>query len=104
MGYQGFDKYASKYDAWFIENSNVLASEVKLVASCMKDCGKALSVGCGSGLMEKILREEYDILIEEGIEHAVGSWDHPLLQGVQPKLPYPIELVKEAAWRTTAEK
>jgi SAM-dependent methyltransferase len=35
---------------------------------------------------------------------AVGTWDHPLLEGVHPRDPYPIEFVKVANWRTTAEK
>ena len=35
---------------------------------------------------------------------AVGSWDNPLLEGCHPRDPYPIELVKQANWRTTAEK
>ncbi len=186
MGYAGFDKYASEYDAWFIENSSVLLSEVKLVARTLEGTtGDILSVGCGSGLFEKILSEQYNINITKGLEPAagmaeiatkrgmevevttveqadlgvecydtilfngcpcyitdlkmafkkahaalrpggkiividvpkessygtlynlalaVGSWDHPLLQGVAPKLPYPIELVKQASWRTTAEK
>lgn len=186
MGYEGFDKYASEYDAWFIENRAVLESEVRLVAHTLQgDCGRVLSIGCGSGLFEKILREEHGIDITDGVEPAEGmaliarkrgmevdiatveaaelgedkydtilfngcpcyisdlkmafekahralheggkiividvpkessygllynlalavkSWEHPLLQGVAPKLPYPIELVKQAAWRTTAEK
>lgn len=35
---------------------------------------------------------------------AVGSWEHPLLSGVHPQNPYPIEFVNIANWRTTAEK
>lgn len=35
---------------------------------------------------------------------ALGTWHHPLLEGVQPKDPYPIEFVKIANWRTTTEK
>jgi len=35
---------------------------------------------------------------------AVGTWEHPLLEGVQPPDPYPIEFVKAANWRTTEEK
>jgi len=58
---KGFDQYASQYDAWFLENRNVLYSEVNLVASVLRDAGRILSVGCGSGLFEKILREESDI-------------------------------------------
>ena len=35
---------------------------------------------------------------------ALGTWNHPLLEGVYPPNPYPIEFVEVAAWRTTAEK
>lgn len=181
----GFDEYASQYDAWFLNNMNVLRSEVNLVASVLKDAGNVLSVGCGSGLFEKILREDFNIVITDGIEpsegmgeiarrrgmnvtrataeeadfgrgeydtilfngspsyisdlrsvlrkvydalpaggriilidvpkessygmmynlaKALGTWDHPLLEGVYPPDPYPIEFVEIANWRTTAEK
>ncbi len=48
----GFDKYASLYDAWFLNNVNVLMSELRLVALTLKDAGRVLSVGCGSGLLK----------------------------------------------------
>lgn len=180
-----FDRYASLYDAWFMENPNVLLSEARLVALTLSGSKKILSVGCGSGLFEKILREDFGINILNGIEpaegmadiarkrgvevevataedgdfgsgcydtilfngspsyiadllpvvgkayanlpvggrlilidvpkesgygmmynlaKAVGSWDHPLLKGVYPPNPYPIQLVEAANWRTTAEK
>ena len=182
---KGFDKYAAEYDAWFLENPNVLESEARLVASTLKDAGRILSVGCGSGLFEKIMRDEFGIVITDGVEpsapmaeiarkrgltvteataeefdypegkydtilfngcpsyitdlrtvigkvykalpkggrivlvdvpkestygilynlaKAVGTWNHPLLEGTFPPNPYPIELVKVASWRTTAEK
>ena len=185
MGYRSFDSYAQEYDAWFIENSNVLESEVRLVASCLDDAGDVLSIGCGSGLFEKILADDYGIIIRKGIEPSaamaeiaarrgmevmiatgeeadygieefdtvlfngcpcymqdlglalrkayaslrkggkvvvidvpkespygliynlalsVGTWDHPLLEGCVPLMPYPIELVRQASWRTTANK
>ena len=69
---KGFDQYASAYDAWFLDNHNVLYSEVNLVASTLKDAGRVLSVGCGSGLFEKILREEYGITVTDGIEPSKG--------------------------------
>lgn len=180
-----FDEHASLYDAWFMENSNVLLSEVRLVAKTLAGAKNILSVGCGSGLFEKILAEDFGIMIHDGIEpaqgmadiarrrgmnvtvataedadfgdgrydailfngspsyiadlkpvvekawrslatggrlilidvpkesgygmmynlaKAVGSWDHPLLRGVYPASPYPIELVNAANWRTTDEK
>lgn len=181
----GFDSYAPKYDAWFMENPNVLASEAALVAATLSNAGRILSVGCGSGLFEHILRRDYGIDIKNGIEPArgmaeiarargvdvvvttaeeadfgnesfdtilfngtpsyiknlkeviekayaalpaggrivlidvpkessygllynlalaLGTWDHPLLEGCKPPQPYPIEFVKAAAWRTTREK
>lgn len=180
-----FDNYAEKYDSWFLDNRNVLYSEAALVAYFLRKDEKILSVGCGSGLFEQILKKEYGIVIEEGIEpsadmasiararglnveistaedcavrpeefdtvlyngcpgyisdldraleksfrslrkggkvilidipkessygilynlaKAVGTWNHPLLEGVFPNNPYPVELAAKACWRTTAEK
>lgn len=181
-----FDQYASAYDSWFLDNPNVLLSEVRLVASTLKDAPQPiLSVGCGSGLFEKIMRDHMDITVSDGVEpsagmaeiaagrgmdvavctaedfeypagkyatilfngspsyitdlaavlrkvyealpeggrvilvdvpkestygqmynlaKALGTWDHPLLEGCYPPNPYPIEFVRQANWRTTAEK
>ncbi len=180
-----FDVHAKRYDAWFMDNANLLLSEVKLVAATLRGAKNILSVGCGSGLFEKILRDDFGIVIADGIEPAegmaeiarkrgvnvevataedgdfgsgrydtilfngspsyisdlavvikkayanlpeggrlimidvpkesgygtmynlaksLGSWDHPLIKGVFPANPYPIELVNAANWRTTAEK
>lgn len=183
---KSFDEYADAYDKWFIENPNVLASEVALVAATLKDAKlPILSVGCGSGLFEYIMRKDYDINIVDGVEPStgmaeiarkrgmdvaistgedfnypigrygtilfngspsyiidlrgivakvydalpiggsivlvdvpkessygimynlaktLGTWDHPLLEGVYPPNPYPIEFVNVANWCTTAEK
>ncbi len=181
----GFDGHASKYDTWFMKNTNVLYSEVKLVAHFLKDNEDIFSVGCGSGLFEMILEKDFGISVKTGLEpsaemakiarergmtveittvedadlgkekydtvlfngtpsyitdlsgafnkacaalrpggkvvvidvpkessyallynlaKSVGTWDHPLLKGVHPEDPYPIEFVKIANWRTTAEK
>lgn len=63
-----FDQYAEKYDSWFLNNRNVLYSEVKLVAHFLKDAGRVLSIGCGSGLFEMILEKELNISIKNGVE------------------------------------
>lgn len=185
MKKQKFDELADKYDYWFLQNKNVLYSEVKLVAKVLENGGDIYSVGCGSGLFEKILREEFNIDIKSGLEPSkdmaeiakqrginvdittaeeaeyegkiydtiiyngspsyitnleecvkrsyealkkggkiilidvpkessyglmynlalsVGSWEHPLVEGIYPRNPYPIDLVKSANWRTTQEK
>ncbi len=68
MNPKSFDQYAEKYDRWFLENPNVLLSEVKLVAKTLEGCQNIFSVGCGSGLFESILRQEYGITIQNGLE------------------------------------
>lgn len=65
---RSFDQYAEKYDAWFLGNTNVLYSEAALVAYFLRKDEKILSIGCGSGLFEMILRNDYDIVIKDGVE------------------------------------
>lgn len=72
MGYKAYDEYAEEYDVWFLKNENVLASEVALVASCLKDAGRILSIGCGSGLFEMIMKKDYGITVTEGVEPSVS--------------------------------
>lgn len=67
-----FDEFADKYDKWFLLNKNVLDSEVALLAYFLTNPGRAVSVGCGSGLFENLLQQDYGIHIKEGIEPAAG--------------------------------
>lgn len=185
MAYQRFDELASKYDQWFMDNENLFVTELKLVADVLKKSGKVLSIGSGTCMFEKALRDEYGVNIVKCIEPAegmaeiayrrgfkvqigtaedtdfgvglydtvlfngcpcymndldlalrkaydalvpggkvividvpkesafgtmynlamtLGTWNHPLLNDVKPKDEYPIELVREACWRTTVDK
>ena len=83
MGYESFDIYANEYDSWFIENSNVLETEVKLVASCLNNAGKVLSIGCGSGLFEKIIADKYGILVKDGIEPSAAMAEIARKRGME---------------------
>ena len=65
-----FDEHAEEYDAWFLKNRSILQSEVLLLRHFLADPGKALSVGCGSGLFEFLLRTEHGIEIRFGVEPA----------------------------------
>lgn len=65
---EGFDQYAHEYDAWFLENPNVLESETRLVAKALRGGGNILSVGCGSGLFEMIMANSFGITITDGVE------------------------------------
>lgn len=75
MSGSAFDEYASKYDGWFLENKDVLDSEVLLIRRFLENPGRTLSVGCGSGLFEYFLRQDFGIEINEGIEPSDGMAD-----------------------------
>lgn len=72
MSSKAFDKYADEYDGWFLKNQAVLDSEVLLIRRFLEDPGRALSVGCGSGLFESLLRRDFGIDIRAGIEPSDG--------------------------------
>lgn len=72
MDEKAFDQHADQYDEWFLKNENVLASEAALLAHVLDDPGRALSVGCGSGLFEAILKKQYGITVQHGIEPSEG--------------------------------
>lgn len=63
-----FDEYAEQYDSWFLENRNVLQSEVLLIKKALGNPGNALSVGCGSGIFELLLRKDHGIHILNGVD------------------------------------
>lgn len=83
---RAFDEYASKYDEWFLKNLNVLASEAALLAHFLQNPGRALSIGCGSGLFEAILKKEYGITISEGIEPAEGMAEIARKRGMNVRI------------------
>lgn len=70
MGKAKFDGYAQECDIWFMTNENVFLSELKLLKAALDltDGGRILSVGCGSGLFEKALNDEYGITVTDGVE------------------------------------
>ena len=72
MGALTFDEHAQEYDSWFLKNRTVLQSELLLLKRALGKPGKALSVGCGSGLFEQLLRAEHGLEIRFGVEPAEG--------------------------------
>jgi ubiquinone/menaquinone biosynthesis C-methylase UbiE len=83
---QPFDEHAAEYDSWFLKNRNVLQSEVELLAGALADPGRALSVGCGSGLFEMILRDSHDIEIRFGVEPAHGMAEIAEKRGMEVRI------------------
>lgn len=79
-----FDEHAAAYDAWFLENLGVLESEVLLLVAALGEApGRTLSVGCGSGLFEHVLRQEHDLDIHHGVEPAEGMAAIARLRGME---------------------
>lgn len=83
MSTEAFDEYAEKYDGWFLQNQAVLDSEVRLIARFLKDPGRALSVGCGSGLFESLLRRDFGIEINDGLEPSDGMAEIARKRGME---------------------
>ena len=78
-----FDEHASAYDSWFFDNQNLLTSELKLVAHFLDKDSEILSIGCGSGLFESLLAQDYDIHIRHGIEPSKDMAEIAKKRGLQ---------------------
>ncbi len=86
MKHLKFDEFATDYDAWFLENQNLLYSEAKLVAYFLDAKSKIFSVGCGSGIFESILSENFNIDIKYGIEPSVSMAEIARKRGMEVKI------------------
>ncbi|MBP1357414.1 MAG: class I SAM-dependent methyltransferase [Sulfolobus sp.] len=117
-----FYQYAPLYDEWFMKNEKVLLSEVKVVAYFLlkRPIGRALSVGCSSGLFEMLLKKNCNIEIRECVEpsdmgeiakkrgldvkkgyaeslpYENSTFDTVLINGVLPYVKDPQKAVNEA--------
>lgn len=78
-----FDEHASAYDSWFFDNQNLLTSELKLVAHFLDKHSEILSIGCGSGLFESLLAQDYDIHVKHGIEPSKDMAEIAKKRGLQ---------------------
>ncbi len=83
MGSRVFDEYAEEYDGWFLKNQAVLDSEVLLIRRFLENPGHALSVGCGSGLFESLLRRDFGIGISMGVEPSEGMAEIARKRGME---------------------
>jgi ubiquinone/menaquinone biosynthesis C-methylase UbiE len=86
VGKVAFDEHAEEYDSWFMQNQNVLTSEILLLKEFLQDPGDALSIGCGSGLFESFLKNDHRILIRFGIEPAKGMATIAEKRGMQVRI------------------
>jgi len=86
MDDSAFDLFANDYDKWFLSNKNVLASEVALLARFLPSPGRSLSVGCGTGLFERLLEKDYGIRVTHGLEPAEGMAEIARQRGLDVRI------------------
>lgn len=97
MANQDFDEFAQQHDGWFLQNRNVLESQVRLIARALKVPGSVLSVGVGSGLIEMRLKKDHQIEIIDGLESSEEMAAVARERGMDVKIgtagdmPYPSE-------------
>ncbi len=77
-----FDEHANAYDEWFLKNENLLLSELKLVAHFLQKDKKILSIGCGTGLFEMLLKKNYNITVSNGIEPSRDMGEYAQKRGL----------------------
>jgi len=78
-----FDLFANDYDSWFADNRDLLQSEVLLLAHVWPGAGRALSVGCGTGLFETILARDHGVRVHAGVEPAQGMAEIARARGIE---------------------
>jgi SAM-dependent methyltransferase len=80
-----FNLFANAYDIWFAENQPLLESEVRLLAHVWPETrpARVLSIGCGTGLFEAVLKRDFGITVTDGIEPAEGMAEIARSRGMQ---------------------
>ena len=94
-----FDYPAGEYDTILFNGSPSYITDLDTVLSKVY---AALKPGGRVVLVDVPKESTYGLMYN--LAKALGTWDHPLLEGAYPPNPYPIEFVNVANWRTTAEK
>ena len=87
------------YDVIYFNGSS---SYIDDLTPAYEKCRKALKEGGKIILLDVPKESAFGFMYL--LAKAVGTFEHPFLNGVMPKLPYPIELVNAGVWHSTEEK
>ena len=89
-------------DTYDIIYFNGSSSYIDNLTPVYEKCKKALKKGGKIILLDVPKESAFGFMYL--LAKAVGTFDHPFLNGVMPALPYPIELVTSGVWHSTEEK
>ena len=89
-------------DAYDVIYFNGSSSYIVDLAPVYKKCAKALKKGGKIILLDVPKESAFGFMYL--LAKAVGTFDHPSLNGVMPAVPYPLELVTSGVWHSTEEK
>lgn len=87
------------YDVIYFNGSS---SYIVDLAPVYEKCAKALKKGGKIILLDVPKESAFGFMYL--LAKAVGTFDHPSLNGVMPAVPYPLELVTSGVWHSTEEK
>jgi len=114
-----FDKYADKYDEWYIKHREVFINELKVLKS-LKLKGRGLDIGVGTGILSskinievgidpsvkmiKIAKKRMEVIraIGEKLPFKSSTFHYVLMIATLCFLENPIQTLKEA-WRVLKE-
>ncbi len=87
------------YDVIYFNGSSSYITDLSPV---YEKCRKALKKGGRIILLDVPKESAFGFMYL--LAKAVGTFDHPYLNGIMPAAPYPIELVNSGVWHSTEDK
>jgi len=83
-----FEKYAEKYDEWFIENRWVYEAELRAVKAMLPAGGYGVEIGVGTGRFAKSLGIKTGVEPSKRMKEIAQRRGIKVLDGVAEKLPF----------------
>ncbi len=102
IAYGVIEDVALEEDAYDIIYFNGSSSYIDNLTPVYEKCAKALKKGGKLILLDVPKESAFGFMYL--LAKAVGTFDHPSLNGVMPAVPYPFELVTAGVWHSTEEK
>ncbi len=102
IAYGVIEEVALEDDAYDIIYFNGSSSYIDDLSPVYEKCAKALKKGGKIVLLDVPKESAFGFMYL--LAKAVGTFDHPSLNGVMPASPYPLELVNTGVWHSTEEK